>query len=214
VSLCFAILTITEKSVIPSRSSQRHQGFSSRTLSIASNLFATLNSHIGPIVELIHNKSHAGTRRVRNIARKQLACTGDFVANGPIASFPFCRHLRQHGFVLVDIAMIDLTLGRYNRFTICVGPFVFKSECTRSNSVARTLKVFDLDQALAVMQPINLGSGEDPILDLDRCDALSHLGQMVRASCWQRRSLCAQTVTSGPIWCFAPSPLVCSGGWR
>ena len=30
------------------------------------------------------------------------------------------------------------------------------------------------------MQPINFGSGEDPILDLDRCDALSHLGQMVQ----------------------------------
>jgi len=33
---------------------------------------------------------------------------------------------------------------------------------------------------LAVMQPINLGSGEDPILDLDRCDALSRLGQIVQ----------------------------------
>ena len=33
---------------------------------------------------------------------------------------------------------------------------------------------------LAVMQPINLGSGEDPILDLDRCGALSRLGQMVQ----------------------------------
>ena len=33
---------------------------------------------------------------------------------------------------------------------------------------------------LAVMQPINLGSGEDPILDLDRCDALSRLGQTVQ----------------------------------
>ena len=33
---------------------------------------------------------------------------------------------------------------------------------------------------LAVMQPINLGSGEDPILDLDRCGALSRLGQIVQ----------------------------------
>jgi hypothetical protein len=33
---------------------------------------------------------------------------------------------------------------------------------------------------LAVMQPINLGSGEDPILDLGRCDALSRLGQIVQ----------------------------------
>ena len=33
---------------------------------------------------------------------------------------------------------------------------------------------------LAVMQPINLGSGGDPILDLDRCDALSRLGQIVQ----------------------------------
>ena len=33
---------------------------------------------------------------------------------------------------------------------------------------------------LAVMQPINLGSGEDPVLDLDRCDALSQFGQIVQ----------------------------------
>ena len=33
---------------------------------------------------------------------------------------------------------------------------------------------------LAVMQPINLGSGGDPILDLDRWDALSRLGQIVQ----------------------------------
>ena len=33
---------------------------------------------------------------------------------------------------------------------------------------------------LAVMQPINLGSGEDPILDLDRCGVLSRLGQIVQ----------------------------------
>jgi hypothetical protein len=33
---------------------------------------------------------------------------------------------------------------------------------------------------LAVIKPINLGSGEDPILDLDRCDALSRLGQIVQ----------------------------------
>ena len=33
---------------------------------------------------------------------------------------------------------------------------------------------------LAVMQPIDLGSGEDPILDLDRCGALSRLGQIVQ----------------------------------
>jgi hypothetical protein len=33
---------------------------------------------------------------------------------------------------------------------------------------------------LAVMQPINLSSGEDPILDLDRCAALSRLGQMIQ----------------------------------
>jgi hypothetical protein len=33
---------------------------------------------------------------------------------------------------------------------------------------------------LAVMKPINLGSGEDPILDLDRCGALSRLGQIVQ----------------------------------
>jgi len=30
------------------------------------------------------------------------------------------------------------------------------------------------------MQPINLGSGEDPILDLDRCDTLSQFGQIVQ----------------------------------
>ena len=32
----------------------------------------------------------------------------------------------------------------------------------------------------AVMQPINLGSGEDPILDLDRCGDLSRLGQIAQ----------------------------------
>jgi hypothetical protein len=32
----------------------------------------------------------------------------------------------------------------------------------------------------AVMQPINLGSGEDPILDLNRCGDLSRLGQIVQ----------------------------------
>jgi hypothetical protein len=31
-----------------------------------------------------------------------------------------------------------------------------------------------------MMQPINLGSGEDPILDLDRCGDLSRLGQIVQ----------------------------------
>ena len=30
------------------------------------------------------------------------------------------------------------------------------------------------------MQTINLGNGEDPILDLDRCDVLSRLGQAVQ----------------------------------
>ena len=33
---------------------------------------------------------------------------------------------------------------------------------------------------LAVMQPINLGNGEDPIPDLDRCGVLSRLGQIVQ----------------------------------
>jgi hypothetical protein len=33
---------------------------------------------------------------------------------------------------------------------------------------------------LAVMQPINLGSGKDPILDYDCCGALSRLGQIVQ----------------------------------
>jgi hypothetical protein len=32
----------------------------------------------------------------------------------------------------------------------------------------------------AVMQPINLGSSEDPILELDRCGDLSRLGQTVQ----------------------------------
>ena len=30
------------------------------------------------------------------------------------------------------------------------------------------------------MQTINLGNGEDPIPDLDRCDVLSRLGQIVQ----------------------------------
>ena len=34
---------------------------------------------------------------------------------------------------------------------------------------------------LAVMQPINLGSGENPVAHLDRCGALSRLGQLVQS---------------------------------
>ena len=41
-----------------------------RTLSILSNLFVTLNSHIGPTGELIHNKLHARTRGRLNSVRK------------------------------------------------------------------------------------------------------------------------------------------------
>ena len=48
---------------------------------------------------------------------------------------------------------------------------------------------------LAVMQPINLGSGEDPILDLDRCGALSRLGQIVqRDHCIAQRLVINQYV--------------------
>jgi len=48
---------------------------------------------------------------------------------------------------------------------------------------------------LAVMQPIDLGSGEDPILDLDRCGALSRLGQIVqRDHCIAQRLVINQYV--------------------
>src|SRR6516162_1372278 len=61
------------------------------------------------------------------------------------------------------------------------------SRCAFRNSALRpdlmrkrTTLARSSGSGLAVMQPINLGSGEDPILDLDRCDALSRLGQIVQ----------------------------------
>jgi hypothetical protein len=52
------------------------------------------------------------------------------------------------------------------------------------------------------MQPINLGSGEDPILDLDRCGALSRLGQIV-----QRDHCIAER------WAINMSPSMSVAGW-
>jgi len=85
----------------------------------------------------------------------------------------------HRGQASVTSLLRGLTLTEaYKSYTASANRAILIEHGARSMVTLRAAR--SSGSGLAVMQPINLGSGEDPILDLDRCDALSRLGQIVQ----------------------------------